>query len=156
MSQLLHNKKKRYEKIEFLGEGQVRYLLFNLPANLMVFIFIFTVCHCLQSKRFGQWHDSCCEKGLLVFFYEFIFLTLFFIWQIKLGSRAEVKDGINRTALREIKILQELSHDNIIGVSLLMYNVFLILIQFLMYFSFLTSLGTYQKYRSFLIIWKLT
>lgn len=36
--------------------------------------------------------------------------------QIKLGSRAEVKDGINRTALREIKILQELSHENIIGV----------------------------------------
>ena len=27
--------------------------------------------------------------------------------KIKLGSRAEAKDGINRTALREIKLLQE-------------------------------------------------
>ncbi len=36
--------------------------------------------------------------------------------QIKLGTRDEAKDGINRTALREIKILQELSHTNVIGV----------------------------------------
>ncbi|XP_063114374.1 cyclin-dependent kinase 7 isoform X4 [Cavia porcellus] len=36
--------------------------------------------------------------------------------QIKLGHRSEAKDGINRTALREIKLLQELSHPNIIGV----------------------------------------
>lgn len=36
--------------------------------------------------------------------------------KIKLGSRLEVKDGINRTALREIKLLQELSHDNLIGL----------------------------------------
>lgn len=36
--------------------------------------------------------------------------------QIKVGSRAEAKDGINRTALREIKLLQELKHDNIIGL----------------------------------------
>lgn len=42
-------------------------------------------------------------------------LTSFvFIFQIKLGSKAEAKDGINRTALREIKLLQELSHKNII------------------------------------------
>lgn len=36
--------------------------------------------------------------------------------QIKIGSRIEAKDGINRTALREIKLLQELSHENIIGL----------------------------------------
>ena len=34
--------------------------------------------------------------------------------KIKLGSRAEAKDGINRTALREIKLLQELHHHNVI------------------------------------------
>ncbi|XP_063819532.1 cyclin-dependent kinase 7 [Pseudophryne corroboree] len=38
------------------------------------------------------------------------------IKKIKLGHRAEAKDGINRTALREIKLLQELSHPNIIGL----------------------------------------
>lgn len=37
--------------------------------------------------------------------------------QIKLGSRIEAKDGINRTALREIKILQELSHPHVIGLK---------------------------------------
>lgn len=36
--------------------------------------------------------------------------------KIKLGHRTEVKDGINRTALREIKLIQELSHPNIIGL----------------------------------------
>lgn len=36
--------------------------------------------------------------------------------KIKLGSCAEAKDGINRTALREIKILQELHHPNVIGL----------------------------------------
>jgi hypothetical protein len=68
----------------------------------------------------------------------------FFLLKIKLGKRSEAKDGINikcfvekpfeilriinlrillclsginRTALREIKLLQEISHENIIGVS---------------------------------------
>lgn len=36
--------------------------------------------------------------------------------KIKLGNREEARDGINRTALREIKLLQELSHENIIGL----------------------------------------
>ncbi|KAI6190765.1 Cell division protein kinase 7 [Aphelenchoides bicaudatus] len=36
------------------------------------------------------------------------------IKKIKLGSRAETQDGLNRTALREIKLLQEVQHDNII------------------------------------------
>jgi len=38
------------------------------------------------------------------------------IKKIKLGTRADAKDGINRTALREIKLLQEISHPNIIGL----------------------------------------
>jgi len=38
------------------------------------------------------------------------------IKKIKLGSRAEAKDGVNRTALREIKLLQELHHENVIGL----------------------------------------
>lgn len=36
--------------------------------------------------------------------------------KIKLGLASEAKDGINRTALREIKLLQELRHENIIGL----------------------------------------
>lgn len=36
--------------------------------------------------------------------------------KIKVGSREEARDGINRTALREIKLLQELSHENVIGL----------------------------------------
>jgi len=36
--------------------------------------------------------------------------------KIKLGNRIEAKDGINRTALREIKLLRELHHENIIGL----------------------------------------
>lgn len=50
------------------------------------------------------------------------------LYQIKVGSRAEARDGINRTALREIKLLQELKHDNIIG--LLGNNFFELLILF--------------------------
>lgn len=33
-----------------------------------------------------------------------------------MGSIQEARDGINRTALREIKLLQELRHPNIIGL----------------------------------------
>ena len=47
--------------------------------------------------------------------------------QIKIGSRAEAADGINRTALREIKLLQELKNEHIIGVSvvwMIMNSVF--------------------------------
>lgn len=36
--------------------------------------------------------------------------------KIKIGSREEAEDGINRTALREIKLLHELSHENVIGL----------------------------------------
>jgi len=40
--------------------------------------------------------------------------TLVAIKKIKLGTRHEARDGINRTALREIKLLQEIRHDNVI------------------------------------------
>jgi len=36
------------------------------------------------------------------------------IKRIKLGDMAEAKEGIHRTAIREIKILQEMSHENIV------------------------------------------
>lgn len=42
--------------------------------------------------------------------------SLVAVKKIKIGSRLEAKDGINRTALREIKLLQELHHENIIGL----------------------------------------
>jgi serine/threonine protein kinase len=58
-----------------------------------------------------------CPNSLVKFYFTISirFVFIFFI-QIKLGSRAEVQDGINRTALREIKLLQELKHPNIINL----------------------------------------
>ena len=51
--------------------------------------------------------------------------------KIKIGSRQEASDGINLTALREIKFLQEVKHPNIIEVS------FKFLFRFyLIYFSY--------------------
>lgn len=41
-------------------------------------------------------------------------LTTVAIKKIKVG---EMKDGLDMTALREVKFLQELHHPNIIGVS---------------------------------------
>ncbi|XP_058165623.1 cyclin-dependent kinase 7 isoform X2 [Dasypus novemcinctus] len=67
---------KRYEKLDFLGEGQ------------------FATVYKARDKNTNQ---------------------IVAIKKIKLGHRSEAKDGINRTALREIKLLQELSHPNIIG-----------------------------------------
>lgn len=69
--------KKRYEKIEFLGEGQFA---------------------TVYKAKDTQTDEIVAVK------------------KIKLGSREEAKDGINRTALREIKLLQELHHQNIIGL----------------------------------------
>lgn len=67
----------RYEKIDFLGEGQFAtvYKARDIKTDIIVAV-----------KK------------------------------IKLGSRLEAQDGINRTALREIKLLQELSHENLIGL----------------------------------------
>lgn len=41
--------------------------------------------------------------------------------KIKIGSRQEASDGINLTALREIKFLQEVKHPNIIEVNSLLH-----------------------------------
>jgi len=71
------DKLRRYEKIDFLGEGQFA-----------------TVFKALDK-----------ETGQIVA-----------VKKIKMGSRAEAEDGINRTALREIKLLQELHHPNVISL----------------------------------------
>ncbi|XP_076767005.1 cyclin-dependent kinase 7 [Xylocopa sonorina] len=70
-------KLRRYEKIDFLGEGQ--------------FATVYKAKDIETSKIVA-------------------------VKKIKVGSRAEARDGINRTALREIKLLQELKHDNVIGL----------------------------------------
>ncbi|XP_023228918.1 cyclin-dependent kinase 7-like [Centruroides sculpturatus] len=74
---MAEDKLKRYEKIEYLGEGQ------------------FATVYKAKDVKTGR---------------------IVAVKKIKLGSRAEAKDGINRTALREIKLLQEISHPNIIGL----------------------------------------
>ncbi|XP_041092434.1 cyclin-dependent kinase 7-like isoform X2 [Polyodon spathula] len=73
----VHSRAKRYEKLDFLGEGQ------------------FATVYKARERNTDK---------------------IVAIKKIKLGHRLEAKDGINRTALREIKLLQELSHQNIIGL----------------------------------------
>ncbi|XP_043441505.1 cyclin-dependent kinase 7 isoform X5 [Prionailurus bengalensis] len=77
---------KRYEKLDFLGRD-------SLPR--------FTRPETRTPTKLSPLRNVC-------FFFP--------LYQIKLGHRSEAKDGINRTALREIKLLQELSHPNIIGL----------------------------------------
>lgn len=72
------DKLKRYEKIEFLGEGQ--------------FATVY------KAK------DKCNNEEIVA------------VKKIKIGTKVDAADGINRTALREIKLLQELSHPNVIGL----------------------------------------
>ncbi|XP_050081640.1 cyclin-dependent kinase 7 [Anopheles aquasalis] len=67
----------RYEKIEFLGEGQFA---------------------TVYKARDTETNEIVAVK------------------KIKIGNREEAADGINRTALREIKLLHELQHENIIGL----------------------------------------
>ncbi|XP_041102539.1 cyclin-dependent kinase 7 isoform X2 [Polyodon spathula] len=73
----VQSRAKRYEKLDFLGEGQ------------------FATVYKARERNTDK---------------------IVAIKKIKLGHRLEAKDGINRTALREIKLLQELSHQNIIGL----------------------------------------
>ncbi|GIX77107.1 hypothetical protein CEXT_535351 [Caerostris extrusa] len=42
--------------------------------------------------------------------------TIVAVKKIKLGSKTEAKDGINRTAIREIKFLRDLNHPNVISL----------------------------------------
>ncbi|CAG0885262.1 unnamed protein product [Darwinula stevensoni] len=67
----------RYEKIQFLGEGQ--------------FATVYKARDAEEDKIVA-------------------------VKKIKLGTKREAIDGVNRTALREIKLLQELHHPNIIGL----------------------------------------
>jgi cyclin-dependent kinase 7 len=91
-------KTKRYEKLNFLGEGQ--------------FATVFKA-RDLQT-------DAIVAVKKVKFKFRFLFINKIvfelFESKIKFGNRTEAADGINRTALREIKLLQELSHINIIGV----------------------------------------
>nr|CAH7741911.1 unnamed protein product [Callosobruchus chinensis] len=73
----MENKLKRYEKIEFLGEGQ------------------FATVYKARDVELD---------------------TIVAVKKIKIGTRQEADDGINRTALREIKLLQEIHHKNLIGL----------------------------------------
>ena len=65
----------RYEKIEFLGEGQ--------------FATVFKARDTTNNQIVA-------------------------VKKIKLGSKEDYRDGVNRTALREIKLQQELDHPNIL------------------------------------------
>lgn len=67
----------RYEKIDFLGEGQ------------------FATVYKAKDTQLDR---------------------IVAVKKIKIGSREEAQDGINRTALREIKLLHELLHENVIGL----------------------------------------
>ena len=63
----ISRKKKRYEKIEFLGEGQVSSInqrLFLLLIDVNNYFPIIKVCNCLQSSRPKYRSNRCCEKGL--------------------------------------------------------------------------------------------
>ncbi|RWS14620.1 hypothetical protein B4U79_09733, partial [Dinothrombium tinctorium] len=77
MASFEDKRQKRYEKLDFLGEGQ------------------FATVYKARDTKTGN---------------------IVAVKKIKLGTRTEAKDGINRTALREIKLLQELKHENIIGL----------------------------------------
>uniref|UniRef100_A0A0A9WBF2 Cyclin-dependent kinase 7 n=2 Tax=Lygus hesperus TaxID=30085 RepID=A0A0A9WBF2_LYGHE len=77
MEYKLEERWRRYEKIEFLGEGQ------------------FATVYKARDVE----NDN-----------------IVAVKKIKVGSQDEARDGINRTALREIKLLQELHHPNIIGL----------------------------------------
>ena len=71
-------KSKRYEKIQFLGEGQYA-----------------TVWKARDSQN----------KDRIVA-----------VKKINQGTKEEIRDGINRTAIREIKFMRELCHENVLGL----------------------------------------
>nr|XP_022324875.1 cyclin-dependent kinase 7-like isoform X2 [Crassostrea virginica] len=81
---MMEDKSRRYEKIEFLGEGQ------------------FATVYKAKDLKTGN---------------------IVAVKKIKVGTRAEAADGINRTALREIKLLQDLHHKHIIGIIIKDQNI---------------------------------
>ncbi|XP_075243334.1 cyclin-dependent kinase 7-like [Convolutriloba macropyga] len=68
----------RYEKIQFLGEGQ----------------------YATVWKAKDLENDN----------------RIVAVKKISQGSREEMRDGINRTAIREIKFMRELKHENVLGL----------------------------------------
>lgn len=98
------NKLSRYQKIEFLGEGQVSEGIYIDKLFLSFFTYFFQFATVYKARDLETDEIVAVKK-------------------IKLGSRAEAKDGINRTALREIKILQELSHPHVIGVIMVFHSI---------------------------------
>jgi len=77
MADYILSGQKRYEKIEFLGEGQ--------------FATVFKAKDLLEDRIVA-------------------------VKKIKAGSKADYGDGVNRTALREIKLQHELHHPNILSL----------------------------------------
>lgn len=99
------NRLNRYEKIDFLGEGQVghSFLLRVKAAGTSAPYLTMRLRLSLQFATVYKARDA--ETNEIVA-----------VKKIKIGNREEAADGINRTALREIKLLHELQHENIIGL----------------------------------------
>ncbi len=95
------DKYKRYEKLNFLGEGQFATVYKARDKETGVIVAIKKV-KFLLKRLFMRIFIKFSEKKYT---------------QIKFGNRTEASDGINRTALREIKLLREIKHKNIIGVK---------------------------------------
>lgn len=117
-------KSKRYEKLNFLGEGQ------------------FATVYKARDQETGT---IVAIKKVLI---KEMKKTYFdFKFKIKFGNRVEAADGINRTALREIKLLKELGHINIIRVtsaflrimSKIIFSCMMYLVKVLMLAWFMTS-----------------
>jgi cyclin-dependent kinase 7 len=87
-------KLKRYEKINFLGEGQ------------------FATVYKARDRETGK---------------------IVAVKKIKFGNRIEAADGINRTALREVKLLRELKHQNIITVWFILYFLFFFVLSLVLF-----------------------
>lgn len=105
---------KRYRKIGFLGEGQFATVFKAEDVhdnNKIVAVKKVRLEPCM-SPTFVKIFLKISRQLWSLTRRSFNLLSL----QIKLGCRSEAKDGINRTALREIKLLQELSHENICGL----------------------------------------
>ena len=81
---------RRYERINFLGEG--------------------TFATVYKAKDLLDPHGRIVAIKKIKVLQDGLISCNYF----KLGDRREARDGINRTALREIKLLQELKHENII------------------------------------------
>lgn len=102
----LQAKLLRYEKISFLGEGQFATVYKAKDTKL------------LEENPDLKVSASLAEEASIRIL---VWITqdedaIVAVKKIKLGSRENAKDGIDRTALREIKLLQELHHEHVIAL----------------------------------------